>query len=50
MLPVKTVLGLCNTEKDQIHGRKVEKTSFVHETYSQKHIPSGTGQQYGKAQ
>lgn len=28
MLPVKTVLGLCNTEKDQIHGRKVEKTSF----------------------
>lgn len=29
---------------------KLKKQVFVHETYSQKHIPSGTGQQYGKAQ
>lgn len=29
---------------------KLENQVFVHETYSQKHMPSGTGQQYSKAQ
>lgn len=29
---------------------KLETQVFVHETYGQKHIPSGFGQQYGKAQ
>jgi len=28
MLPVDTALELCNTEKDQIYGRKVGQPSF----------------------